>query len=60
MDICEACAEDPHRKDIDCKHRTDMCKFPAEDVCKCLGGKQNQIPDPVPKHTMSIFLTCAQ
>lgn len=39
MDICEACAEDPHRKDIDCKHRTDMCKFPAEDVCKCLGGK---------------------
>ncbi|KAI7783681.1 hypothetical protein LA080_011390 [Diaporthe eres] len=35
-EICEACEEDPHRKDIDCKHRSDMCKFPAEDVCKCL------------------------
>lgn len=47
MDICEACAEDPQRKDIDCKHRTDMCKYPAEDVCKCLGGKSIRIPDSV-------------
>ncbi|KAG8170028.1 hypothetical protein KVR01_000773 [Diaporthe batatas] len=36
-EICEACAEDPNRGDFDCKHRTDMCKFPQEDVCKCLG-----------------------
>ncbi|KAK7716409.1 hypothetical protein SLS64_003563 [Diaporthe eres] len=35
-EICKACEEDPHQKDFDCKHRSDMCKFPTEDVCKCL------------------------
>ncbi|KAL1865312.1 hypothetical protein Daus18300_007202 [Diaporthe australafricana] len=59
VDVCQACAEDPHRKDIDCKHRTDMCKFPAQDVCKCLGdmyyaavvkfGKEKRAPVKIPK-----------
>ncbi|KAK2599780.1 hypothetical protein N8I77_011505 [Diaporthe amygdali] len=37
IDVCQACAEDPRRKDIGCKHRTNMCRSLVQDVCKCLG-----------------------